>query len=305
MKVNKKMLGLSDKNLNLSFDQYQRYKIVSDIIRNIYKKGSSILEVGASYQKQLNQFMPDYKIKYLDIEIPSEFRNDSDFILGDGTNMDFENESFDIVISIDSLEHISEKQREAYINEMLRVSKKGFIIAAPFNTNNVHNAEVDANNTFKRLTGRDYRWLFEHINNGLPSLDKTIDYIKSKGYYTTVFENGYLPNWLKLIKFYFQSEGIGIGSSCFEELSSFYNKYMYFDDLKNPSYRKVILAVKEKKYIKFNNKIKNDKNFKKDIVGLINLSTKILSLTTERYITLNDAYNQLLTQFESLKKTKL
>ena len=115
------------------FDQYQRYQILSNII-NLYKKVSNddkinILDVGGAgidrYGKRnlpLKEFLKNEDIKVLDIV--DGYENFEDFINGSGDDINYKDNSFDFVVSNDTLEHIPPHQREAFISELLRVSKK-------------------------------------------------------------------------------------------------------------------------------------------------------------------------------------
>ena len=68
----------------------------------------------------------------MDIELPEELLSDPAFIKGDATNMHFGENSFDFVVALDVLEHISPEKRNDFLSETHRVSTQGVILSAPF-----------------------------------------------------------------------------------------------------------------------------------------------------------------------------
>ena len=46
----------------------------------------------------------------------------------------FKDNSFDVAVSCDTLEHIPKKDRLTFINEMARVCRKGVVLCAPLGT---------------------------------------------------------------------------------------------------------------------------------------------------------------------------
>jgi len=121
--------------LNLPFDQYQRYRIVSDIINKYRKPGQTfrILEVGASYGCNLKKFLSTDTIYFMDIDYPDEYRNVEYYLVGDFTKIKF-TESYDFIVSIDTYEHIPTVDREIFIDRLIEGSIIASILAAPFDT---------------------------------------------------------------------------------------------------------------------------------------------------------------------------
>lgn len=231
--------------LTIPFDQYQRYKIIADIINKFRKdkKIFKILDVGAGFEKTLKKFLPDDDIYFFDKDYPPELKTRAKFITGDITKVDL-NDSYDFVISIDAYEHISPISREGFINKLIHLSKIATIVAAPFDTPGVHENEIFANEAYKLSHGIEYKWLHEHIHNGLPSLPFTLELIEKSGFNYTVIPNGYLPRWFEMISIYFLTEGMPELSKSMEELYEFYNKNFYSYDNVNPAYRQVIVISK-------------------------------------------------------------
>lgn len=232
--------------LALPFDQYQRYKIIADIINKFRtdKKAFKILEVGASFEGNLKMFLPCDDIYLLDKEYPPEYKQRSNHIIGDITKLDID-KTYDIVVSIDTYEHIHPIAREKFINKLLHISKIVTIVAAPFDTPGVAEHEVLANELYRVSHGIEYKWLHEHIQNGLPSLPFTLELIKKSGFDYAVIPNGYLPRWFDMISIYLLTEGMPEFSKVMAALYEFYNKNLYHYDNLDPAYRQVIVINKK------------------------------------------------------------
>lgn len=92
----------------IPFDQFQRYNNVQKIINNLRSQNQTfrILEVGANEHQNLEGFLPSDLITYLDISLPKELQLNPKYILGDATQMEFEDDAYDIVVALDVFEHI-------------------------------------------------------------------------------------------------------------------------------------------------------------------------------------------------------
>ena len=252
--------------LNLTFDQYQRYKITGDIINKFRKNGETfkIIDIGAGIEGNLKKFLPDDNIYFLDKEYPLEYKKKSNYIEGDFTEINL-NETYDFVVSMDAYEHIPPLFREKFITNLIKLSKIATIIAAPFDTPGVQEHEVCANELYKSCHGFDHKWLQEHIQNGLPSLEYTIELVKKSGFDYTVIPNGYLPRWYEMMSNYLLIEGIPELSKTMEELFEFYNYNFYNYDNLNPAYRQVIIISKVDKNPDFSDIYSNYPELDKDL----------------------------------------
>jgi len=88
-------------------------------------------------------------------------------IKGSILNLPFKNNSYDVVISVDMLEHLSKKDRNKAINEMFRVAKQKIIIAVPCGQA-AYNQDVLLDQYYRRNLGNSFHFLKEQILFGLP-----------------------------------------------------------------------------------------------------------------------------------------
>jgi len=102
-----------------------------------------------------------------------------DFHQCDATALNFDDNSFDIAISVDMLEHLNQEQRKNAIKEMIRVSKKWVILALPF-SGQTETYEERLNQLFKKRYGKGNPALEEHRKNGLPDFAEFINIIRNE-----------------------------------------------------------------------------------------------------------------------------
>lgn len=233
--------------IDIIFDQYQRYKNAQKIVNSIRKNNETfnILEVGANEHKNLEKFLPSDKVKYLDITLPENLLNDPQYILGDATKMDFEDNSYDIVIALDVYEHIPKEKRESFITEIYRVAKQIAIISAPFNNKEVEMAEYRANTFYKSLIGVNHLWIYEHINYGLPNVEELEMFLGKHSIEYRSFSHGDIDLWEKLTNI---QSLIQLDSGVEEyviEIDKYYNEFIFEKDYCDIGYRNFYVFEKE------------------------------------------------------------
>lgn len=241
--------------IDIPFDQYQRYKNAQLIINKIRKENKKfkILEVGANEHKNLEKFLPNDSVTYLDISLSDKLLNDPQYVLGDATAMDFEDNSYDIVVALDVYEHIPRDKRKDFITEINRVSKYIAIISAPFNKPEVVNSEIRLNNYFKVLTGIDHKWLIEHIENKLPSLQELYGFLGCNNISYEHFSHGRLNLWEKLTSMHLITVVFNELIDYKQTIDDYYNEFIFQKDYeKENGYRDFFILKKSIKETNFN-----------------------------------------------------
>lgn len=234
--------------INVSFDQYQRYKNVANLINRLRTKKEvfRILEVGANEHQNLELFLPDDMIFYLDIQIPDQLLNNPQYILGDATEMSFSNDSFDIVVALDVFEHIPPRKREDFINELYRVSSQFFVLTAPFYSPEVIEAEKRVNKIYNLFFKTDFIWLEEHSTNGLPKQEELEGQLKNNHFPYLVMNHGNVDVWEKLMGVHFIAASNPELLMYRQEIDDYYNRYLFDYDFTDISYRKIFIVGKER-----------------------------------------------------------
>lgn len=235
---------MGEQQLHLPFDQYQRYKLVTDALEKLRRNDGAlkVLDVGGAEGTILN-FLERDEVTILD---QSPVEGVPGFVQGDATALPFDDGSFDYVTSVDTFEHIAPQVREKYLSELRRVAGKGVLLAGPFQSGGVQEAEELVSGFFRSLYGGNHKWLEEHEEYGLPQLDETRTFYEKLGNSVTVLPNGYLLNWLIMICLYFHGMRLkGEAYQLSQRANHFYNRFLYEYDNVEPCYRYLVVALKE------------------------------------------------------------
>jgi O-antigen biosynthesis protein len=223
------------------FDQWSRYDAAARAIRAILPKGGSVLDVGCGEQMLLGAFLPEHELVYLD---PLLAKHAGDNLIGKNLTPDVVPDgSYDIVVSVDALEHIPAASRQAFIEQLMRASRRGVVLAAPFaDAGDAKSTDDHINATYRQKHGHDYSWLSEHGEFGLPNLAATCDQLTAAGFQITTFGNGHTP-WLKdLLTTHILQLDEHSNVPVLREIGNrFAQDLLQFDHLE-PTYRQVIVA---------------------------------------------------------------
>ncbi len=84
----------------------------------------------------------------------------------------FPDKSWDIVVSIDMLEHIPPECRDRALREMIRVTRNLLVIAAPVGEAAFQH-DIELHDYYISKHGRPHRYTLEHVEFGLPTLAET------------------------------------------------------------------------------------------------------------------------------------
>lgn len=239
-----------DINAYESFDPTfaSRYLIQASILRAYQEEAGikklKVLDVGGS-GSIISQFI-DVDLTIIDI-LPNSAKLDN-YVEGSALLMPFADNSFDVVISCDVLEHIKKEDREKFIKESSRVSKDFLIIAAPYNLSGVRLAEISANNFYKNLTGKDHIWLLEHLQDELPELNQAVDVFESIGLKTNYFSHTSLDYWQLITRSGFLlalEEKYPMFIKKIKQLNYYYLDKIMSKDFSETGYRTFLLASKK------------------------------------------------------------
>lgn len=131
------------------------------------------------------------------------------YIRGDASILPFKDNRFDMVISLDVLEHIKPDRREEFLNELFRVSNDIVFLSFPFDS--TLNREVDRLlfEHIRSLMEAEFKELKEHLDHRLPDEGRIIRMINDG--------MGIKATWL------------GYGGSLVNFLHFFFSRYLFFD----------------------------------------------------------------------------
>ncbi len=249
--------------MSIPFDQYQRYKTLELLVnytRDFYDKQTlKILEVGSNEQFNLLEFLPIDDITFSDLTFPEVLTKNVKFIQADATDLkQFQDSSFDIVLSSDVLEHIPYDKRDNFLKETNRVAKLASFHCFPNNTAFVRQAEKRCNEYYKFLYKEEHPWLIEHIENGLPNKDEICSLLDKNNIAYTYFEHGDILLWEKLTRNTILFNCYNMKKVPFlDNIHEIYKEHIYLHDKSKYNYRIFLVSSSDSRFCQ---EIKNEFN---------------------------------------------
>ena len=172
MKIKSKILDVLHKSpLEVSINMKLRYMPVVSKLRKLRKqnKNLKVLEVGSG-SKGITRFF-DHPVTGMDIEFQEHKNKYLREIVSSATKkFPFKDNEFDVVVSVDNIEHIPKAKREKTLKEMLRVSNKHVIITCPFGMNKWDKKVLKK----WPKNSATYKNINEHLDCGFPDPDKIV-----------------------------------------------------------------------------------------------------------------------------------
>src|SRR3989338_6798283 len=161
-----------ERNINLILRYFPIAKKLKEISKKS-KKPLRVLEVGSG-SIGITRF---YNGEVVGIDItPEEYKNPRlTFIKGSATSLPFSDSSFDVVISVDTLEHLTRKDQIKMVLEAYRVSKKHIMLTYPVGFNKYHE-RILKNWKKSHLT----KSLEEHLRGGTAKGDEVPRALKGR-----------------------------------------------------------------------------------------------------------------------------
>ena len=238
----------------MAFDQYQRYRLVGDVITELCREAglgweeTKILDLGG-VQGFLRAFIPDGAvITTANVERSTYDRTPTsrDFYVLTGRGLlPFVDGAFDFAIACDVLEHIPVEDRELFIRELARVSRRAVALIGPFDTKGVTEAEDLVNGIYRSIFNTPYVWLQEHAEMGLPGLEATVACFGDVFRTHTVCPTSYLPRWTLLMAANIALARHRNTAALNQQLTDLYARLCYESDHCEPAYRHLVVGIRE------------------------------------------------------------
>lgn len=113
----------------------------------------------------------------VDVNFSPPFSHFLKRVKGSALNLPFADRSFEIVVCVDMLEHLTKEERKKAIEEMLRVAQKNIMIAVPCGKK-AYGQDCELDYYYKKQFGREYIFLAEQLEFGLPQKDEILKMIR-------------------------------------------------------------------------------------------------------------------------------
>jgi len=232
--------------ISLPFDHFQRYGAASSLVESLGGDPvRTVLEVGANRQRILKDFMPGARFVFSDLEPQDPVTGGDDvFIQADATQLPFADREFDIVVSLDVMEHIPPALRRQATSEMARTAARAVIIGCPLDHAWVHEAETEANAVWERHFGVAYPWLDEHKEFGLVDPEVVEGALRDAGMRVIRFGQGDASVWTGMMSAHFVKEAVPELAELVASADRLYNERVFAGDRSSHAYREFFVAVR-------------------------------------------------------------
>jgi methyltransferase family protein len=137
-------------------DTWERHALVAELAGT----AATVLDVGG-VPSRLSAFLPQSSVTAVNVEPPAD-------VLFDGVTLPFEAGSFDVVASVDVLEHLETDRRLAHARELARVARSRVVVCCPLGTPEHERSEAEMAAWHRSALGGPHRFLEEHVRLGLP-----------------------------------------------------------------------------------------------------------------------------------------
>jgi len=215
---------------SLPFDQYSRQMLTQLLVQSCFRprlkglhKRLKIVDIGG-HKGHTQDFLAKDDVTILDVYDETY----PDYVKGDGTNLDFADNQFDVAVSFDTFEHIPAPQRDAFVREAVRVAKYGCIMTAPFDAGHgtVPYAEAAADKVYQAVKGEEHPWLKEHLAYGTPTLPALERCVAEAGWHLAMLPTNNLALWLITQDLMFNAAGFPADIAEVVDVSRFYNDHL-------------------------------------------------------------------------------
>lgn len=202
-----------------------------------------VLDLGGG-PGSLQGLLPDAKVTACDIVAPSPWHDQApSLVLADGARLPFADDAFDVVVSLDTLEHVRPASRQLFVGEVARAAGSWALVVCPYDTPGVADADIALRAYVKNRFAPDLptiQILNEHLDYGHPDLTATRQQLATAGP-VAVIPSGRLDRWLSGMLAFFHLLALGDDEPV-EVVQRFINRNFYAADLADPAYRHGLLV---------------------------------------------------------------
>ncbi|MFO0936627.1 MAG: glycosyltransferase [Gemmataceae bacterium] len=182
------------------FDTRQRFGLVSELLDRLLKGligPVSILDVGCNVLNMIPDYFDPNLVRVTRCDVYHDSTCDPDYVqVVPGEQLPFPDYSFDVVASLEVLEHLPPAERAFFMKECLRVSRRGAVWSCPNGVPDVIAAELAASQAYAFRHGQAHPFLQEHADFGLPTREEIRGHLAAFDVPHSVWQQNPLDVWL-------------------------------------------------------------------------------------------------------------
>lgn len=164
-----------DRRFELTWDRFLRLHNTAEAVKQRIEKSHSVLDVGG-FDGALAMFLADYDLDVIDP------------ITTGGTGHSIAAESYDVVVSIDALEHVPPNERQSFSEQLSNAARQHLFINFP------GRQTTAAQQLIFDLT--DHPLVKEHVMWQLPDLDEVRVWVEAAGFQVDTKQHTNLAQWV-------------------------------------------------------------------------------------------------------------
>lgn len=187
----------------LDYDQLQRYAQTAQFVDRLCVGVAGpirVLDVGCNVLNHLPRFLDPERVRVVRCDVLDHALPDPDYFrIVPGQPLPVTDESFDVVVALEVLEHIPRDRRADFLADCLRVARRGAVFTCPDGRPEVAEAERIAATAYHARHSAPHPFLSEHHEFGLPREEDIRDILRSLDVPHVVVPNSPLDLWLASI----------------------------------------------------------------------------------------------------------
>ncbi len=172
--------------IGIAPDKFNRFVLAARYIESLCQNGLNrprILDLGSN-ENLLTYFLNGYPVIQADIVASPSALN---FIKCSAESIPFPDNSIDIVVCLDVLEHVHASKRNRILDEIIRITAHSTILAFPIAHSNNTTIELLFSELWERLYQAPNEFLMEHRKYGLVNPSGVIEHLKKSFQHNRLF----------------------------------------------------------------------------------------------------------------------
>jgi hypothetical protein len=204
------------------------------------------------------------------------------------------------------LEHITRDNRQAFIDEALRISKLGVFLTVPIEVEGkVSAAEMLLNNFHKTLFGSEHKWLREHIDYRIPNENEITQLVDESGANQISISNNQIGDWQLMQMLLFASSKIPNIVGEVNNINTWHNRNVLSLDSKvDIGYRKIFFISKNKDNVDNVSRAINKLKLASGANNLVTINSKTFREFSETLSLIIRKYSVLIEKYQNADKNK-